>query len=370
MFDRVGPRPSSMLIETTSLEEVSLTEAEHADLQRDPRTIAVATPMPMKLIAPISHARASPNAAETWGVQAVGATRSSFTGTDIVVAVLDTGIDPTHSAFQQVTLNQKNFTSEQAVDLDGHGTHCAGTLFGRDVSGLRIGVAPGVTRALIAKVLGQGGNTSLTVAKAIQWAVNEGAHVIAMSLGIDFPAYVDDLVNRRGMNVNPATSKALEEYRANINLFNSLVETVHAQGAFQQGTVIVAASGNASARPTYEIAVEPPAAGTGVVAVGALQDPKPLSVARFSNTQVDVSAPGVDVVSARLGGGLTAMSGTSMATPHAAGVAALWAQKQQNATGRVDGRALMAQLVASGSTSALVAGALRKDVGTGLVQAP
>ena len=60
---------------------------------------------------------------------------SPFTGLGIVVAVLDTGIDATHPAFAGVTLVKKNFTTEAAGDLHGHGTHCAGTIFGRDVSG-------------------------------------------------------------------------------------------------------------------------------------------------------------------------------------------------------------------------------------------
>ena len=355
-----------------SLEEASLTLAERTALQRDPRTLAIAMPMPVKLIAPTSTAAAAvPRAASTWGVRAVRAPNSQFSGKGIVVAVLDTGIDRTHPAFTHVKLVEKNFTSDPPNDLNGHGTHCAGTIFGQNVNNVRIGVAPSVDRALIGKVLGASGGSSLAIAQAIQWAVNAGAHVISMSIGIDFPGYVRDLMQQGGLPVGPATSRALEEYRANVNLFSALVNVVHAQGAFQQGAVIVSASGNESNRPNYEIAVSPPAAGTGIIAVGALQRVQNgLSVAAFSNTNVDVSAPGVDVVSALLGGGLTTMNGTSMATPHAAGVAALWAEKQLAATGSIDGRVLESELVASATTSGLVAGAQHEDVGAGLVQAP
>jgi subtilisin family serine protease len=354
------------------LEQAPLTKAERADLRRDPRVRAIAESMPMKLIEPTAtEAAVEPAAATaTWGVAAVRAPDSPFTGDGIVVAVLDTGIDPNHVAFQGVNLVRKNFTTEGDDDGHGHGTHCAGTIFGRDVGNLRIGVARGVQRALIGKVLGQGGGSSATLAAAIQWAVDEGAHIISMSLGIDFPGFVERLVSQ-GLAVKPATSIALEQYRANINLFSALAAAVHAQGAFGQGTVIVAASGNEAERPTFEIAVSPPAAGTGVIAVGALQQGATgLSVASFSNNQVDVSAPGVGVISARLGGGLVSMNGTSMATPHAAGVAALWAQKLRQATGGVESDTLIAQLVARADTTPLAPGFEEDDVGTGIVQAP
>ena len=85
-------------------------------------------------------------------------------------------------------------------------------------------------------------------------------------------------------NINPATSQALEEYRANVNLFIELARFVAAQGAFGQSAIIVAASGNESNRAEYEIAVSPPAAATGIVAVGALnKSDKGYTVAKFSN---------------------------------------------------------------------------------------
>ena len=359
--------------ETIELEAGTLTRAERADLRRDPRVQAIAETMPMKLIAPTAVNEAiQPAAADaTWGVKAVRATDSPFTGNGITVAVLDTGIDPNHVAFQGVTLVRQNFTTEGDDDEHGHGTHCAGTIFGRDVGNLRIGVARGVQRAVIGKVLGAGGGSSASLARAIQWAVNEGANIISMSLGIDFPGFVEFLVNNHDFPIEAATSIALEQYRANVNLFTALAESVQAQSLFDQGAMIVAASGNESNRPSFEIAVAPPAAGTGVIAVGALQEGAGgLSVARFSNNQVDISAPGVDVISARRGGGLTSMSGTSMATPHAAGVAALWAQKFRDATGRVEVQPLIRQLVGRGNTSVLAPGFEEDDIGTGIAQAP
>lgn len=369
---RAGRRASGMEPEMLEIEEADLSKAERDDLRRDPRTRAIAAPMPMKLIGPVASREVAAAAEdETWGVKAVRATDSPFTGEGITVAVLDTGIDPDHPAFRGVRLVRRNFTAESDDDLNGHGTHCAGTIFGQDVNGLRIGVARQVRRALIGKVLGEDGGSSAAIARAIQWAVNEGAHVVSMSLGIDFPGYVDLLVRERDLNINPATSIALEAYRANVNLFSELAEFVRAQGAFLQGTVIVAASCNESKRPRFEIAVAPPAAGTGIVAVGALQNgASDLSVASFSNTQVNLSAPGVGVISAFPGGELRSLSGTSMAAPHVAGIAALWAQKLREDTGRVDSETFLARLLASGVTAPLVAGSEAEDIGTGIVQAP
>lgn len=372
---RAGPLEAlTAAPDSLELVEAELSPANRNDLRRDPRTRAIALPMPMKLIAPIESQDVSADEAQeiVWGVRAVGALESSFDGAGVTVAVLDTGIDPNHPAFNDVQLIRRNFTEEADDDQHGHGTHCAGTIFGRDVGSTRIGIATGVKRALIGKVLGQGGGSSSTIAQAIQWAVGEGAHVISMSLGIDFPGFVDYLVNVQGMDVKPATSIALEAYRANVSLFAELSDFVRAQGGFiGEGTVIVAASGNESNRPEYEIAVAPPAASRGIISVGALQQTADgLSTAYFSNNQVDVSAPGVAVISAKLGGGLASMSGTSMATPHAAGIACMWAHQQLQTTGMIDGSRLLAKLIASGSMSPMAAGAEAEDVGTGIVQAP
>lgn len=367
-----GPASRGGAPPTVSVEVADLSRRELSAITRERDVVAVAPAMPMRLIEPTSVSPAPTAGGSAWGVTAVGADTSPFTGQGIVVAILDTGIDAAHPAFAGVTLVEQDFTGEGNGDAHGHGTHCAGTVFGRDVSGTRIGVARGVSKALIGKVLGSRGGSSESIVAAIQWAAQNGAHVISMSLGMDFPGLVAELV-AQGFPAALATSRALEGYRLNVQLFERLAALMRVQSEFTQPTVIVAAAGNESERqlnPDFEIAVSPPAVSEGIVSVAALaQGATGHGIADFSNTGANVAAPGVAIVSARRGGGLVAMNGTSMACPHVAGVAALWAEKVR-AVGPFTVSHLTARLLASGTTDQLLAGFDPMDVGAGLVQAP
>jgi subtilisin family serine protease len=343
-------------------------------LTQDASVVAIAPAMPMKLIEPVKPAAdAQPAAGNVeWGIKAVGADTSPFSGNGVVVAVLDTGIDPTHPAFAGVTLVRRNFTTAGEDDQHGHGTHCAGTIFGRDTNGTRIGVARGVTKAVIGKVLGPGGGSSDKIADAVLWAVENGANVISMSLGIDFPGFVKMMIDN-GFPPELATSRALEGYRLNVQLFEKLASLVRGRAAFGQPTLLVAAAGNESQRdtnPDFEIAVSPPAVSEGMISVAALgQDPGGLTIAFFSNTGANISGPGVAIVSAKRGGGLASMSGTSMATPHVAGLAALWAEKIKQ-TRPLNAFEWLGRLTGSATSTGLKPGFDPFDVGAGLAMAP
>jgi subtilisin family serine protease len=342
---------------------------EANELLQQPDVQGAAPVMPLRLIEPVEiRATAAALGTAAWGILAVGADRSAFTGRDIVVAVLDTGIDASHPAFDGVELVQRNFTEDAPEDLHGHGTHCAATIFGRDVEGQRIGVARGVQKALIAKVLGKGGDTQ-SIVEAIQWAAQNGAHVISMSLGVDFPGYSRKL-RETGFPEELAVSRALEAYRANVRLYESVTALLRAQA---RPTLLVAAAGNESRRnvdPRFELAASPPATAEGIVSVAALgRGDRGLEVAWFSNNAAILSGPGVDIVSAARGGGLISMSGTSMAAPHVAGVAALWAEKMLR-SGQLTLGALTGRLIGSTSTEAIAAGSDPFDIGAGLAMAP
>jgi subtilisin family serine protease len=355
------------------VEAVEADEHEASRLGGEAGVSVIAPAMPMCLIRPRA-CRAVAAAGEppiAWGIEAVGAHTSGCDGRGIKVAVLDTGCDTLHPAFEGVRFDVRDFTGEGEGDENGHGTHCAGTFFGRTVNGMRIGVAPGVTDVLIGKVLGkQVSCTSEQIASAVFWAVERGASVVSMSLGMDFPGCVRAMVEAQGLSIELATARALEHYRANVLLFAALASMIRARRTL---TVLVAAAGNESRRderPDFDIGVSPPAVSEGIVSVAAVGiSAEGWRVADFSNVGATVCGPGVDIVSAAAGGGLVAMSGTSMAAPHVAGVAALWVQSRLKGGGSVD-RAVVDKLTGMASDKGFKPGFDPRAVGGGLVQAP
>ena len=357
-----------------------LEDRDVGDLRRDPN-VDVVPSIYFTLIKPldVSSADLGPVGARAWGIEAVGAGSSPQSGEGVTVAVLDTGIDRTHPAFSGLAFdgeNVKDFTVDErgvagsAVDVDGHGTHVAATIFGREVNGTRIGVAPGVKKVLIGKVLGPKGGASEAVLNAIEWALQRRADVISMSLGVDYPGLVARLVEESRFPEDIAASRALEAYRSNLRLFDRLAALVEARAARGRGALLVAASGNESRRrddPRFTVATGPPAAADGFISVGAVS--QDLAVAPFSNTGCLLAAPGVGILSAKLGGGLVSMSGTSMATPHVAGVVALWTQELFPEGDRPNGWARDVQRQVE-SHVVPAPGQIRSDVGLGIVRAP
>jgi len=278
----------------------------------------------------------------TWGLQAIRANLSHLTGRDVKIAVLDTGVDITHPDLTRCVEDTMSFVVGEAVeDGHGHGTHCIGTVAGpaNPQQGPRYGVACDA-RILAGKVLNNmGSGADGQILAGISWAIARGARVISMSLGAP---------------VQPG------------ELFPQTYEIL-AKRALERGTVIVAAAGNESHRPPIIQPVGRPANCPSIVAVAALD--KALTPSFFSNGgingqggEVNIAAPGRDVRSAAPGGGYQTMSGTSMATPHVAGVLALLAEANPNASA--------ADLKASLLSGAFPLAQPVTDVGSGLLQAP
>lgn len=349
-----------------------LTDRAAASIAAEPDVEAIAPAMAIKLIRPLEAN--STNVNEAWGLDATGARASAFTGAGVTVAVLDTGIDASHPAFAGVDIEQQDFSGDGDGDRQGHGTHCAGTIFGRDVDGVRIGVAPGIKRALIGKVLGDsGGGDSEMIVDGINWAMSRGANIISMSLGFDFPGMVASWLDDN-WPVELATSNALEAFRVNLRAFDAVMNLTKARGGLGGGALVVAASGNESRRaehPEWRIAASIPSAADEVVSVAAVgRAGERLGVADFSNSMALVSAPGVDIVSARTGGGLSTLSGTSMACPHTAGIAALWWEKIQKGGRTPNPTNVKAALIENAVRDAFGSEYAEVDMGQGLVVAP
>lgn len=278
----------------------------------------------------------------TWGLQAIRANLSSLTGRGVKVAVLDTGVDTDHPDLVGCIEETMSFVPGEAVeDGHGHGTHCIGTVAGpaHPQQGPRYGVACDA-RILAGKVLSNAGSgTDGQILAGIAWAVARGARVISMSLGAAV---------RKG------------------ELFPQTYEIL-AKRALERGTVIVAAAGNESNRPQDIEPVGRPANCPSILAVAALD--KASTPAFFSNGgingqggEINIAAPGTEVRSAAPNGGYANKGGTSMATPHVAGVLALLAQANPNASA--------ADLMASLKSGAFPLTQPVRDVGSGLLQAP
>jgi subtilisin family serine protease len=359
-----------------------LTAQELQELAQEPDFVAAAEIMHTRLLAPLPDdelergvTSAGGRRRQSWGIGAVGADHSKYSGADVTVAVLDTGIDAGHAAFRGAGLVEKDFTGLGNGDTDGHGTHCAGILFGRNVDGVRIGVAPGVRRALIGKILGPAGGNSDMLVRAIAWAHEQGARVIAMSVGFDFAATVARRIEE-GWVGEMATAVALEAYRANLRLLDRLLRMLRMQEPFTGGAIMVAAAGNDSSRGLdgeFVMTACPPCGSDKIVAVGAF-DPSAAGagcrISRFSNCGVEIVAPGAAIVSAAAGGGLKALSGTSVAAPHVAGVAALWWQAVKQSELPANATLVRGKLLASAESRGFSPSVYPGERGAGRALAP
>lgn len=233
-----------------------------------------------------------------WGLTFTGVPEHWKTtkGEGVNVAVLDTGIDDEHPDLASAIDKARDFTRSRYAhrDVQGHGTHCAGTIAARANGTGVIGVAP-ECHLFVGKVLDDSGSgDGAGISAGIDWACDEGADIISISAGSPQP--------------DPRIGAALER-------------------AIASGKFVIVAAGN-DGRPN---SVNYPARWKGqglhpnldCIAVSAFRKDGRLADFSSRGPEVDVAGPGQDVLSTYLRGGYAKLSGTSMATPFVAGVVAL-----------------------------------------------
>lgn len=243
-----------------------------------------------------------------WGMTNCGATKAwpqIHDSAKIIVAVIDTGVDYTHPDLKDNMWSRNgqygyDFYDDDSDPLDeqNHGTHCAGTIGGIGNNGVGVVGVSWNTQIMALRFLGpDGAGATSDAVKCIDWAVDNGAHIISNSWG------------------GPDTSPELAEAVAR---------------AERKGVLFVAAAGNTGGggnnndqRPSYPSSLR----SANVISVGAIDVNNARgSFSHYGKQSVDIGAPGVDILSTVRNNKYDTYSGTSMATPHVAGAAALvWA---------------------------------------------
>lgn len=270
---------------------------------------AYAAPL-LQHIRPVRVAAAKLSQTYTWGLKRLNIPKlwaQGLTGKGVFVGHLDTGVDSKHPAlkgrieeFAEWDFLGHKMPTASAHDSADHGTHTAATICGVAVKGRHVGVAPGAK--LFSGLVIEGGSTTARILGGLDWLVGNNVRVVSMSLG--YPGY------------DP--------------VFMSLVERL-----ISRNVLPVFAIGNEGPNTSRS-----PRNYSGTLAIGAVDESD--HTAAFSGSQhfkrkrdpdkPDVVAPGVNVISASPGGGYQSMDGTSMATPHMAGVAALLLEAKPTAT--------------------------------------
>jgi subtilisin family serine protease len=279
----------------------------------------------------------------TWGVTAVRALQCSHSGRGIKIGILDSGFDALHPDFMGRGIDFWSVYEDGADrDIHGHGTHCAGTAAG-PLAGpgrMRYGIAYDA-QLRIYKVLDDSGTAGDgEVLAGIERAITDGCDILSMSFG-------------RGAEGGTVPNIAYE---------------TAAQVALDSGCLFIAAAGNSSSRDLGYIApIDYPANCPSIMAVGAIDSR--LKISNFSagaavgEGSVDIAAPGSGVFTAfPMPRKYRRLRGTSMAVPHVAGVACLWAQQDP----KLRGRALWNALTSNAKPLKID----KEHVGAGLVQAP
>lgn len=241
---------------------------------------------------------------EPWGFASINfhnKVPSTLTGKGVKIAIIDTGVDVTHPDLKVkggfCSLDETISTSpctNSYIDDNGHGTHVAGVIGAIDNQIGLVGVAPGAELYAVKALDSEGSGTTSTVMAAIDWAIRNNMDIINMSL------------------TTPYTDLGIK----------AMIDE-----AYANGILVIAAAGNKGTVAGTEENVLYPAKFPSVIGVASISRYNTRSVTSSTGSEVELSAPGEMIYSTLPSGRYGYMTGTSMAAPFVAGVAALYKEK-------------------------------------------
>ena len=310
---RIKSPPAMRIFPNLGVVYGTVNEAGYAALKSDKKRVKqiLRAPRP-SLIRPVAKAAAAAPLDVTWGIKRLNVPDlwdQGITGTGVLVGHLDTGADGSHPAlttafhacarFDELGIRE-DIEPADFTDSGDHGTHTAATIAGRPVGASAVGVAPGA-KLVSAEVI-EGGDVIARILGGMDWALAQQVRILSLSLGL--PGYLEDflpitqIIRSKNIlpvfavgNEGPGTSRSPGNYAEALSV-----------GAIDEDDLVAFFSGSRN----------------------FVRDDDPFVP--------DLVAPGVDVNSAKPGGGFQLMSGTSMATPHIAGLAALLMQAKPEKT--------------------------------------
>lgn len=314
--DTVYNESIDILHEFDTIPAVAATVSNHdlPALAADPNIALIERNITFRITSGEFKTASIPSEQNGWGFQAVQPTlmwNSGYTGTGVKVAVIDSGIYPHPELAIAGGISTVDYTNSYTDD-NGHGTHVAGIIAAKSNGSGTVGIAPGVQLYAVKTMDQNGEGTLQDVLEGIEWSIQNHMDIINLSLGTD----------------------------THSELLKEMVDLANAQGIVVVGSAgnsqtTEDANGNIVPVPLSTYTINYPAKYDSVIAVAAVDATNARGAFSSVGDEVEIAAPGVDILSTYVSSGAPAYalsSGTSQAAPHVSGMIALLKQKDPGMT--------------------------------------